>query len=69
MCLTRFSSVAYPRLMSSSPACVHLLQAAVAFNLGAVQSQLALQCDRKTEAGLKESAKLFQVWVAVVLDL
>lgn len=25
------------------------------------QSQLALACDRKTDAGLKESAKLFQV--------
>ena len=28
-----------------------------------VQSQLALQCDRKTDAGLKESAKFFQVCV------
>ena len=27
----------------------------------ALQSQLALACDRKTDAGLKESAKLFQV--------
>lgn len=26
-----------------------------------LQSQLALACDRKTDAGLKESAKLFQV--------
>jgi hypothetical protein len=26
-----------------------------------LQSQLALQCDRKTDTGLKESAKYFQV--------
>ena len=35
-------------------------KAAVVFNLGAVQSQLALQCDRKTDGGLKDSARLFQ---------
>lgn len=33
----------------------------MAFNLGAVQSQLALACDRKTAEGLVASAKLFQV--------
>lgn len=41
-------------------ASLHFEKAAIAFNLGAVQSQLALACDRKTDAGLKESAKLFQ---------
>lgn len=33
----------------------------MAFNLGAVQSQQALQTDRKAEPGLKECARLFQV--------
>ncbi|EFN58134.1 hypothetical protein CHLNCDRAFT_141882 [Chlorella variabilis] len=37
---------------------IHFEKAAIVFNLGA--SQLALQCDRKTDAGLKESAKFFQ---------
>lgn len=40
---------------------IHFEKAAVAFNLGAVQSQAALAADRKTEEGLKESAKHFQV--------
>lgn len=39
---------------------IHFEKAAVVFNLGAVQSQLALACDRKTDQGLKESAKFFQ---------
>ncbi|KAL4420092.1 hypothetical protein ABPG77_000573 [Micractinium sp. CCAP 211/92] len=39
---------------------IHFEKAAVLFNLGAVQSQMALACDRKTDQGLKESAKYFQ---------
>ncbi|KAI7841696.1 hypothetical protein COHA_004563 [Chlorella ohadii] len=50
-------------------ASLHFEKAAIAFNLGAVQSQLALACDRKTDAGLKESAKLFQVEQPRPLDL
>ncbi|KAL4858651.1 Vacuolar-sorting protein [Chlorella vulgaris] len=39
---------------------IHFEKAAIVFNLGAVQSQLALQCDRKTDSGLKDSSRLFQ---------
>ncbi|KDD73159.1 BRO1-like domain-containing protein, partial [Helicosporidium sp. ATCC 50920] len=37
-----------------------LEKAAVLFNAAAVQSQIALACDRKTDAGLKDSARAFQ---------
>ena len=40
-----------------------LTQAAVLFNLGALQSQIALQTERSSDAGVKEAAKLFQVCV------
>ncbi|GAB4820758.1 hypothetical protein N2152v2_007804 [Parachlorella kessleri] len=39
---------------------IHFEKSAIVFNLGAVQSQAALAADRKTEDGLKESAKFFQ---------
>lgn len=39
---------------------IHFEKAAIMFNLGAIQSQVALAADRKTEEGLKESAKFFQ---------
>ena len=38
-----------------------LTQAAVLFNLGALQSQIALQTERSSDAGVKDAAKLFQV--------
>eukprot|EP00887_Chlorella_sp_A99_P006063 scaffold22.g6063.t1 len=41
-------------------ASVHFEKAAVAFNIGAVQSQAGLGADRRTEEGLVQSAKLFQ---------
>lgn len=40
---------------------IHYEKAAVAFNIGALQSQLGLQADRRTEEGLIQSAKAFQV--------
>lgn len=40
---------------------IHFEKAAVLFNLGAVASQLGLQCDRTAEDGVKEAAKRFQV--------
>eukprot|EP00850_Spirogloea_muscicola_P022347 SM000289S10413 [mRNA] locus=s289:127673:133488:- [translate_table: standard] len=39
---------------------IHFEKAAVAFNLGAVQSQLALSADRSTPAGLKQACNCFQ---------
>ena len=42
-------------------ASIHFEKAAVLFNLGALQSQLALQTERTTDTGVKEAAKLFQV--------
>jgi len=42
-------------------ASIHLEKAAVLFNLGALQSQIALQTERSSDAGVKEAAKLFQV--------
>lgn len=40
---------------------IHFEKAAILFNLGAVASQLGLQCDRTSEDGVKEAAKRFQV--------
>lgn len=40
---------------------IHFEKAAILFNLGALQSQIALQTERTTDAGVKEAAKLFQV--------
>ena len=34
------------------------------FNLGALQSQIALQTERSTDAGVKDAAKLFQAGTA-----
>jgi len=42
-------------------ASIHMEKAAVLFNLGALQSQIALQTERSSDAGVKEAAKLFQV--------
>lgn len=42
-------------------ASIHFEKAAILFNLGALQSQIALQTERTTDAGVKEAAKLFQV--------
>ena len=39
---------------------IHFEKAAVLFNIGAVQTQLALACDRGTDQGLKDAAKRFQ---------
>lgn len=40
---------------------IHFEKAAVMFNLASLQSQIALQTERTTDAGVKEAAKLFQV--------
>ncbi|KAL3693041.1 hypothetical protein R1sor_006692 [Riccia sorocarpa] len=39
---------------------IHFEKAAIAFNLGAVQSQLALSADRSTPTGLKQACNCFQ---------
>ncbi|BBN05739.1 programmed cell death 6-interacting protein [Marchantia polymorpha subsp. ruderalis] len=39
---------------------IHFEKAAIAFNLGAVQSQLALSADRSTANGLKQACNCFQ---------
>lgn len=40
---------------------IHFEKAAVLFNLAAVLTQQALNADRATDAGRKESARFFQV--------
>lgn len=40
---------------------IHYEKAAVLFNLGAVLTQQALGCDLKSDAGIKDAARKFQV--------
>lgn len=40
---------------------IHFEKAAVLFNIGAILSQQALQCDRTSDQGVKDAAKKFQV--------
>ena len=44
---------------------IHFEKAAIAFNLGAVQSQIALSADRSTQAGLKLACSAFQAAAGV----
>lgn len=47
---------------------IHFEKAAILFNLASVLTQQALNADRHTDAGRKESAKAFQVWSQLARD-